>query len=110
MSREKDANRLADDLESLRTGRLSEREFRAKCEAALHPFTLTDVIWPNLEHYLADLDIRERDPDYRAMQEGEMDKLVQLLRTGAPDVELARISFLGYSRVRISVQTAARDS
>ena len=37
MSREEDANRLADDLESLRTGTLQESEFRAKCQAAVPP-------------------------------------------------------------------------
>jgi hypothetical protein len=96
MSRNEDANRLADDLESLRTGTLSESEFRAKCQAAVVP-DLLSIIWPNLEHYLADLDIRKRDPDYRAMQDAEMEKLVRLLRAGAPDAELATIHFLGYS-------------
>jgi hypothetical protein len=96
MSREEDAKRLADDLESLRTGMLSESEFRAKCQSAVVP-ELLGVIWPNLEHYLADFDIRDRDPDYRAMQDAEMAKLVRLLRAGAPDDELADISFLGYS-------------
>ena len=96
MSRKEDAERLADDLESLRTGRLPESEFRAKCQSAIVS-ELLDVIWPSLEHYLADFDIRDRDPDYRAMQDAEMAKLVRLLRAGAPDDELAHISFLGYS-------------
>lgn len=95
MSRE-GANRLADDLESLRAGTLSESEFRAKWETAPVP-DLLNVVWPNLEHYLADLDIRETDPGYRAMQDAEMEKLVRLLRAGAPDPELAKIHFLGYS-------------
>jgi hypothetical protein len=95
MSREQDANRLADDLESLRAGTLLESAFRAKWQAAVVPEQLS-VIWPNLEHYLADL-IRERDSDYRAMQDSEMKKLVQLLRAGAPNAELAGIHFLGYS-------------
>ncbi len=96
MSREEDADRLADDLESLRTGTLSESAFRAKCQAAVVPHLLS-VIWPYLEHYLADFDIRERDPDYRAMQDGEMEKLVRLLRSGASDAELTKIHFLGDS-------------
>ena len=96
MSKEEDGNRLADDLESLRTGKLSESEFRAKWQAAVVP-ELLSVIWPNLEHYLADLDIRERDRDYRAMQDAEMEKLVQLLRAAAPEGELAAIHFLGHS-------------
>lgn len=59
MSREEDANRLADDLESLQTGKLSESEFRAKCQAATVVPELRGVILPNLDHYLDDLDIRE---------------------------------------------------
>jgi hypothetical protein len=97
MSTEQDANRLADDLESLRAGTLSESAFRAKWQAAVVVPEQLSVIWPNLEHYLADRDLRDRDSDYRAMQDAEMEKLVQLLRTGAPNAELAEIHFLGYS-------------
>jgi hypothetical protein len=96
MSRNEDANRLADYLESLRSGTLLASEFREKCQAPAAP-DLLNVIWPNVEHYLADFDIRERDLDYRAMQDAEMEKLVRLLRAGAPDAELAKIHFLGYS-------------
>jgi hypothetical protein len=96
VTRNEDANRLADNLESLRTGTLSESDFRGKYQAGIVP-DLLNVIWPNLEHYLADFDIRERDPDYRVMQDAEMEKLVRLLRAGAPDAELVKIHFLGYS-------------
>lgn len=58
---------------------------------------LLTVIWPNLEHYLADLDIRERDPGYLTMQDTEMQKLVRLLRAGAPVMDLANVTFLGHS-------------
>ena len=95
MSRE-EMSRLADDLESLRTGGLSHREFRANWQTDVVP-GLPSIIWPNLEHYLADTDIRERDPAYRAMQDAEMKKLVNLLRAGAPDVELAKVTFLRHS-------------
>ena len=43
------------------------------------------------------IDIRERDPAYRAMQDAEMEKLVRLLRARAPDVELAKVTFLRHS-------------
>ena len=56
-----------------------------------------DVILSNIEHYLDDLDIRERDPAYRAMPDGEMEKLIRLLRAGASGAELTRITFLGRS-------------
>ena len=87
---------MADDLESLRTGDLSDREFRANWQVDVVP-GLPNVIWPNLEHYLADIDIRERNPAYRVMQDAEMEKLVRLLRAGAPDVELAKVTFLRHS-------------
>jgi hypothetical protein len=93
MSREEDVSRLADDLESLRAGRLSDREFRANWQVDKLS-GLPSVIWPNLEHYLADIDIREQDPAYRAMQDAEMEKLVRLLRARAPDAELAKVMFL----------------
>jgi hypothetical protein len=93
VSREGDANCLADDLESLRTGKLSEAGFRAKWQTAVGVEPLA-AIWPNLDHYLADGDIRERDRDYGAMQDAEMDKLVRLIRAGAPAGELGSITFL----------------
>ena len=91
-----DAEFLADDLESLRTGTLSASEFRAKWQPG--PVSeVVDVIWQNLEHYLADSDIRDRDPAYRGMQEAEMVKLIRLLRAGTPAEGLAVINFLGVS-------------
>ena len=95
LSREQQARRLADDLESLLTGCLSERAFRTKYERdGVHVITSD---WPNLEHYLADGDIRERESAYRAMQNAEVEKLVRLLRAGAPDSELGSVHFLGRS-------------
>jgi hypothetical protein len=35
--------------------------------------------------------------EYRAMQDTEMQKLITLLRADAPDAQLVKISFLGYS-------------
>jgi hypothetical protein len=96
MSREKQASDLADALESLSAGNLSEREFRANYQKA-EDAALLRVIWPNLEHYLVDADIRERDPTYRAMQNAEMGKLITLPRAGAPDDDLVKINFLRYS-------------
>ena len=96
MNRQTEASDLADALESLRAGRLSEKEFRREYEQN-RDATLSRLIWPNLDHYFADADIRERDPAYRRMQDAEMEKLLTLLRTGAPDAELAKINFLGFS-------------
>jgi len=74
-----DFNVLADDLESLRAGQLSEGEFRAKYERRAAP-AVVRTIWPNLEHYLSDGDIRARDPGYRAMQDIELTKLQEARR------------------------------
>lgn len=87
---------LANDLESLRAGTLSEAELRAKCRERV-PSDLLNAIWPNLEHYFADRDIRERDRAYGAMQDAELDKLVRLLRADISTIDLVKITFLGNS-------------
>jgi len=95
MSTQEDAGRLADELASLRAGQLSVQEFRARWRAGLDgPL---EVILVNIEHYLADLDIREREPAYRAIQDGALEELIRGLRAGASGAELARITFLGRS-------------
>ena len=95
VSTDEDAGLLADDLASLGTGQLSSQEFRARWLAVVDgPL---EVILASIEHYLDDLDIRERDHAYRAMQNGEMEKLIRGLRGGASGAELAKITFLGHS-------------
>lgn len=84
---------LASDLEALMLGELTEEDFRRRYRSELTS-PLLDAIWGNLEHYLADADIRAKDADYRAMQDGEMLKLIQLLRGDAPLAELQRVNFL----------------
>jgi hypothetical protein len=84
---------LAADLEALLEGALTEEDFRLKYQSG-PPSTVVDVIWGNLEHYLADADIRARDPEYRAMQNGELLNLIRLLREDAPMAQLLRITFL----------------
>lgn len=57
----------------------------------------TDALWScfhGLQHYLADEDIRRKDPWYRDMQESEMRLLVQLLRNGASAERISKIDFL----------------
>jgi hypothetical protein len=85
--------RFADDLEALMAGRLSEADFRDAYNRADAP-DVVHLVWDNSSHYLADEDIRRRDADYRLMQDREMSKLVDLLRAGAPNRELKRVSFL----------------
>ena len=52
-----------------------------------------ETITANLGHYFDDTDIREKDEAYRAMQEGEMKKLIHLLRLGQLD-QANKINFL----------------
>ena len=50
-----------------------------------------------LQHFFVDADIRAKDSSYRTMQEGEMQKLIFLLKSGANEHALANITFLGVS-------------
>ena len=96
MTRTEQTGELADDLELLGDGSLSEDQFRAKYSSQPED-SVASIIWPYLAHFLSDADIRARDDDYRQMQETELAKLILLLRAGASDAELCRIHFLGYS-------------
>ena len=84
---------LAGDLESLRAGALDAAQFRRKYGAGVASPTL-EAVWPNLAHYLDDADIRTKDAAYRDMQDGELGKLIQLLRQQTPIEALKRITFL----------------
>jgi hypothetical protein len=88
-----DRSSLAADLEALLEGALTEEDFRLMYQSG-PTSTLVDAILGNLEHYLADADIRGRDPEYRAMQNGELLKLIRLLREDAPMAQLQRVNFL----------------
>jgi len=96
MIRTEQAAEIADDLELLSNGSLSEEQFHARYRSRSEDSVAT-TIWPYLAHFLSDTDIRARDEDYRRMQEAELAKLISLLRAGASDAELCRIHFLGDS-------------
>jgi hypothetical protein len=84
---------LASDLEALGAGAMNETEFREKYHSSLSsPLLVT--IWPGLEHYFADADIRLRDSVYSRMQQETMRRLAALLRTDASEAELQKMSFL----------------
>lgn len=80
-------------LEALLAGTLTDYELRAKYQN-IDRSDVVEVVWENLEHYLADADIRAKDDQYRLMQDSEMVKLITLLRTGGSLRDLARIDFL----------------
>ncbi|OAI56784.1 hypothetical protein AYO49_03585 [Verrucomicrobiaceae bacterium SCGC AG-212-N21] len=96
MTRSEEADSLAQDLELLGSGTLSAEGFRARYKSSQS--AVATAVWPYVEHFLADDDIRARDDEYRTMQETELAKLVSLLRAGAPESELRQITFLGYSQ------------
>ena len=90
------AESLAQKLEAVLAGSLAlERvledpaNFDGEARAAYH----------GLQHFLADADIRAKDSAYLTMQEGEMLKLIHLLKSGADATALSKISFLGVSDV-----------
>ena len=53
-----------------------------------------------LQHFLLDAELRAKDSAYRQMQEAELRKLIVLLRSGADEPILRKISFLGASNVQ----------
>ena len=67
------------------------RTLRAAQES-LHEDAL-DVL-ANASHFVADSDVRQRDEDYRAMQERTMRELVDALRRRASREQLLTFSFL----------------
>ena len=89
-------DQLADDLSRLLAGEMPEHAFRDAWQQRDAPAFL-GAVWDNLEHYLADADIRSRDADYRATQDAELTKLIRLLRERGSVTALGAITFLGGS-------------
>jgi hypothetical protein len=96
-NREARIARVADQLDALRAHRLSADSFRVQLPELFSSLGL-DAVFANLHHYLDDEDIRVRDPEYRAMQEAELAKLISLLRSGASQTRLEEVTFLVRSR------------
>jgi hypothetical protein len=98
-----DANReasfdiLADALEHILRSSPADAEkvYRSlrSTQATLHK-DVVDVL-ANVSHFVSDSDVRERDEDYRAMQESTMRNLISALRQRAPRERLLTFSFLG---------------
>lgn len=89
------AESLAHKLEAVLAGTLTlecvlddPTNFEGVAKASFH----------GLQHFLADADIRAKDSAYRIMQEGEMLRLIHLLKSGADATALSKISFLGSNR------------
>lgn len=88
-------DQLADELEKVLCGQV---ELEAVLDQPLRFNPAIESCFHGLQHFLADQDIRSRDPAYRKMQETEMQRLIELLRSGATPEEIQHITFLGSSR------------
>ena len=84
---------LADALTDLLQGRSTAQQFRAVWSPRRSKLPLLDVVLSNVDHYLADTDIRARDEEHRRMQDADLEKMITLLRQGATD-RLSQITFL----------------
>lgn len=87
---------FADDLELYLQGRLDAQEVRLKYGAEVIRDDIRRIMC-NVEHFLSDSDIRNRDSRYKKMQETEMLELISLLRAGRDINDILKISFLGSS-------------
>jgi hypothetical protein len=85
---------LVKDLANLLEGKMSADEFERKLEAL--PREMGQVLC-DLSHYLSDADIRQKDPTYAEMQNNELRKLIELIRSGGSPKEIERINFLAPS-------------
>jgi hypothetical protein len=89
---------LAEKLEQLQDGRVAcDPQFASECLSAdAHP-DVWDVM-ANVEHYIADVDIRKVDRQYKYAQERHLSELIAALRTAAPLDDLMAFNFLTFSR------------
>lgn len=82
---------FANDLAKLLQDQTTESDIRGKYW--MSPDKNIEAIMAYVEHFLSDSDIREKDANYRQMQETAMQKLIQALRNG--DLNSAKnITFL----------------
>lgn len=83
---------LADQLERFAAGAITEPQLRAWCTPHASSFPVS-LLWPEIERYLGDADVRARDRGHDAMQDSTLRQLITLLRHGASATELSRVSF-----------------
>lgn len=91
---ENERRRLAEKLEGVLSGTI---DLNAVLHDAPSYGESMKHCYHGLQHYLADSDIRAKDPTYRSMQDSEMLKLIALLRSDVDPTMLSRVSFVGVS-------------
>lgn len=88
---------FAYNLELLLKNKIDPDVFREKYRnRSLDPTIGTIMV--NVEHFLSDGDIRLKDSYYKKMQETEMQKLIDLIKTGGSIEEIRKIHFLGSTK------------
>lgn len=90
---------LIADLELMANGKISPKAVESKYFSMDSLYDLPDApnLMGGLGHYFDDGDLRDKDPTYKAMQDGELRKLIKLLKLGASKEDIEKISFLGES-------------
>ncbi len=83
---------LADQLERYASGVITGPQLREWCAPHESSFPLS-LLWPEIEHYLSDAEVRATDRRREAMQDATLRQLITLLRHGASASELSRVSF-----------------
>ena len=85
------------DLEALDREEMSCSSFREKYLS--YPeggnTSMLPSVLGNLHHYVDDEDWRKKDEWQRDMQKAELRRLIKLLKEGAAEAEIQKISFLG---------------
>jgi len=91
-----DTRELADFLEAVRRG---DRDLDWLLSESGPQGGALEFCRHGLWHYMLDADLRRSDEGYASMQEGELVRLIALLRDNSPGELLSKIHFLGGSRV-----------
>ncbi len=85
---------LAEKLEAVLAGTLTLQSVLDDPKNFEGPYA---TVYHGLWHFLIDADIRTRDHAYREMQEREMRRLINLLKSGADETVLTKVTFLSAS-------------
>ena len=93
MTRDESLNLLADALEQFITSTRGEaRALIAGIPSGVHPDVI--AVLANVDHYIADYDIRTKDDEYARIQDRELESLISSLRRGDSLDELLEFSLI----------------
>ena len=93
LTRDESLSLLADVLDQFSTSTGAEaRALMAGIPSGVHPDVV--AVLANVEHYVADYDIRAKDDEYARIQDRELESLITALRRGDSLDELLEFSLL----------------